>query len=383
MRVLLVGDYPPEAQTSMQRYAAWLENELRNHGVQVHLVKPKIIFSRLCKQPLLAKYLGYIDKYLVFLPSLRSLARQYDMVHVLDHSNSMYLSVVGKVPSLITCHDLLAVRGARGEFPEYQTPWSGKLLQKWILSGLKKAPNIVCVSAATAADLKVLTAGSGSGVQKAPVRKAPVQVIYNALNWNFTPGVALPAELCSRLGLNAGQPYLLHVGNDVWYKNRSGAVDIFEQLASLPKFHAWKLVMAGQQWSSDVREAIASRGLSSRIIEALTPTNPELAALYSNARALLFPSLYEGFGWPILEAQACGCPVITTERAPMTEVAGGAAILIDPADPARAAATIAEGMERSQVLREAGFRNLERFDGQKIIAQYLAVYADVLEQHRA
>ena len=74
-------------------------------------------------------------------------------------------------------------------------------------------------------------------------------------------------------------------------------------------------------------------GLRDRVIELTNITNEDLRALYSKATALLFPSLREGFGWPIIEAQACGCPVFTSDRVPMTEVGGDAAIYLDPTDP--------------------------------------------------
>ena len=77
------------------------------------------------------------------------------------------------------------------------------------------------------------------------------------------------------------------------------------------------------------------------VIEVVEPSDEDLRSLYSGAAALLFPSLYEGFGWPLIEAQSCGCPVITSNRSPMTEVAGSAALYIDPANESAAAALIA------------------------------------------
>jgi glycosyltransferase involved in cell wall biosynthesis len=373
MRVLLVGEYPPDAQQSMQRYGTWLKHTLEAHGNHVTLIKPKVIFSRLAKHPALSKYLGYIDKYLLFLPTLRGTAKRHELVHVLDHSNSMYLTAVHDVPKLITCHDLLAVRSAHGDFVAQRLRWPGKLLQRWILSGMRKARYVVCVSEKTAADLKSLTGDTG----------ARVRVIHNALNWNYGPGAALSESLLSRLGLRREEPYLLHVGGNQWYKNRIGAVQIFARLASMQKFSNVRLVMAGKPWPNSLRTAVIDEGLGFRVIEALGINNEELQALYSNAVALLFPSLEEGFGWPVLEAQACGCPVITTDRAPMTEVAGGAAILIDPSDPARAAASIAEALEQRETLRKAGFRNLQRFDHQSVTQQYLAVYDEVLGAARS
>ena len=138
MRVLLVGNYESKNQQSMGRYADWLERTLRARGYQVTLARPQAFFSHLTSRPLLQKYLGYLDKFLIFPPRLRRLARGCDLVHVLDHSNSMYLRTVRELPSLITCHDLLAIRFARGDFAESSTDWTGKIYQRWILSGLRQ-----------------------------------------------------------------------------------------------------------------------------------------------------------------------------------------------------------------------------------------------------
>jgi heptosyltransferase-3 len=374
MRVLLVANFGPDAQGSMSRYAAWLERTLKSRGHFVTVILPQPFFSRLGWNPTLRKYLGYLDKFVLFPPRLRRPARDHDLVHILDHSNSMYLRMVRQKPNLITCHDVLAIRAARGEFPQSPTGWSGRLLQRWILSGLRGASHVLCVSAKTADDLKALTA------DKVEAGKSDVEmrVIYNALNWSYRPGAELPDGLISRLGLRAGERFVLHVGGNLWYKNRPGVLRIFARLVRIEEFSDLKLVMVGQPWTDDMREVVREEQLSDHVIEAVDVTNPELQALYGNALALLFPSLEEGFGWPIVEAQACGCPVITTMRTPMTEVAGNGAILIDPGDADAAAAAIARGLNDREKLQAEGFRNLERFDHGAIAEQYCAFYEAIL-----
>jgi glycosyltransferase involved in cell wall biosynthesis len=373
MRILLVGNYEPDAQQSMSRYAEWLESTLCERGHSVTMAKPQPLFSRMARTGALGKYFGYLDKFLLFPSKLSRLARSHDLVHVLDHSNSMYLHSAGSTPSLITCHDVLAIRAARGEFPQSPTGWPGRLLQRWILSGLRGASNVVCVSSKTAGDLKRLTGETG----------ADLRVVYNPLNWGYRPGAVLSDELRSRLGLSAGEPYLLHVGGNQWYKNRVGAIRIFARLAERQEFANLRLILVGKPWAAEMRAAVAEEGLGGRVIEAVGLGNEELQALYGNALALLFPSLEEGFGWPVLEAQACGCPVITTGRPPMSEVAGDAAIFIDPADPKDAAEKIAQGLEGRVALREAGFRNLARFDEQAIADQYCAFYEEIARKQAA
>ncbi|HUH61529.1 MAG TPA: glycosyltransferase family 1 protein [Terracidiphilus sp.] len=367
MRILLVANYEPDGQQSMRRYAEWLERVLRERGHCLAIARPQPFFSRLSRHSGLGKYLGYLDKFVLFPPRLRRMARAQDIVHVVDHSNSMYLRAVRGLPNLITCHDVLAIRSARGDFPDHPTSWSGRLLQKWILAGLRHARRIVCVSAKTAADLRALTGETG----------ATVGVIPNPLTWNYSPVDRIPVSLLDRLGLNPGEPYLLHIGGNQWYKNRAGAVRIFAQLIGHSEFDSAKLVFAGKRWTPELRAAVREAGLAGQVIEAGELSNKDLQALLSHAVALLYPSLEEGFGWPIIEAQACGCPVITTCRPPMSEVAGDAAILIDPADPAAAVDAIAAGLQHRDQLRSAGFRNVERYRESSIARQYCDLYEEI------
>ena len=102
--------------------------------------------------------------------------------------------------------------------------------------------------------------------------------------------------------------------------------------------------------------------------------NPALEALYSVADGLLFPSWEEGLGWPLLEAQACGCRVFTSNRPPMTEVAGEAAVYFDPADPAGAAALVAASLRTSTPFDPAGPPNVQRFTVAAMIDGYLELY---------
>jgi glycosyltransferase involved in cell wall biosynthesis len=390
MRILLVANYEPDAQQSMQRYADWLANALIERGHTVTMARPKPFFSRLTfgKFHRIQKYLGYLDKFLLFPPRLRLLAMSFDLVHVIDHSNSMYLGAAGSRPALITCHDLLAVRAARGEFPVTRTGWSGRILQRWILDGLANARNIVCVSEKTSTDLLALINYRPSAASSKNIR-----VIFNALNWPFKPTTARPhfegIPENSRAALLAGAPYIFHVGGNQWYKNRLGVIKIFAELRKHTEFSNMHLLMAGKPWTRPMRDFVTANNLAGCAIELGAMSSEELQAYYSHALALLFPSLEEGFGWPIVEAQACGCPVITTARPPMNEVAGAgpnfpqpAAILIEPEQPAAAAVRIVTGLNSRSALIEAGFKNIHRFNEEAIINSYCDFYQFILNQDR-
>jgi glycosyltransferase involved in cell wall biosynthesis len=233
---------------------------------------------------------------------------------------------------------------------------------------------VVCVSHKTEQDLRLL-AGD-----------APPEtfVVHHPLNWDFHPVLAgAGRDVLAARGVHGVQQYLLHIGNNSWYKNRQAAVRIFAELKRTPAFAGVKLVLAGKPWDEPLRALVQASSVSGDVVELQRVSNEELRALYSDAAALLFPSREEGFGWPILEAQACGCPVITTDRAPMTEIAGDAAVLIDPEDPAAAAQTILAQLPRLNELKERGLRNVERFSVGKAMDAYEAVYAQVLARQNA
>lgn len=371
MRILLVGNYKPDRQASMARYAQLLYSELQNRGYAVQLVHPPPLASLLVgRKSRLFRWLAYLDKFVFFPPVLWVRSRGADIVHVCDHSNSFYLSWTGKAVNLITAHDALAIRSALGHFPQNPTHWSGVRLQRWILRGLARAQNIVCVSEKTRRDFAGLLPGGAS-----------MRVVPNPPGSKFGPAsaedVAAVREAC---GLASGTEYLLHVGKDNWYKNRPGVLRIMAELKKHPRFHGIKLVMAGNPLPDDLREL--SRGTGD-VIECVAPSDEQLRALYTGALALLFPSLEEGFGWPIVEAQACGCPVITSARSPMQEIAGGAAILIEPEDAAGAAETIAARIHEADSLGRAGLENVRRYSVSDAMDRYCEVYRELFPASHA
>jgi glycosyltransferase involved in cell wall biosynthesis len=370
LKILLISNYLPDRQESMHRYASMLAQELRGRGHSVALVHPPQVLGRFMGRKFpAAKWIGYIDKYLLAPGSLRAQCRKVDVVHVCDHSNSMYLGLAGATPSLITCHDLLAIFAAQGRFPGQSTGLTGRVLQRWIAGGLLRASSVVCVSAKTERDLRELANGE----------PPPTFVVHHPLNWDFHPVQSGSGfRVLSNRGLHGADSYFLHIGNNSWYKNRQAVVHIFAELKRADKFSKAKLVLAGKPCDEALRAVIASSGVAADILELGSVTNEELRALYSDATALLFPSREEGFGWPILEAQACGCPVITTDRAPMTEIAGTAAILIDSDDTRDAAQCILKDQYRFPQLKEEGLRNVERFTVKKAMDEYESIYRDVI-----
>ena len=370
MKVLLVGNYLPDRQDSMQIYASMMEAGLRGRGHDVRLLQPPVILgARVAEDSPFSKWLGYTDKFLLFRRKLRRAARTADIVHLCDHSNAMYVPALEHAAHVITCHDVLAIRSAMHHFPENEVGFTGRGFQRLIARGLRRARAIVCVSEKTRDDLK----------QYLAVGEERLHVIPNALHWPYKPlGAEASEPLLSLFGLKPGERYFFHLGGNHWYKNRGAAIEIFAELCKLPQYAATKLVMAGGPMTGNLQAIVKKHQLDGVVREAVGLSNEQVEALYSNALATLFPSLQEGFGWPIVESQACGCPVVTTDRSPMRDVGGGAAILIDPAKPDQAAQTVADALRDTTRIRSEGLRNAASYTIDRMLEQCEAVYREVI-----
>jgi len=372
LKVLLLANYIPDSQQSMQKIAALFEDGLRKRGVHLDIARPEQVFLRRGSSTAgLNKFLGYIDKYLVFPWKLKSIAKEYDIVHILDHSNAIYAPFLKDVPKVVTCHDMLAIRSALGDFSVNPIGWSGRLLQGRILKGLKTVDCFVCVSYATREDFLRLTKREGENTF----------TVYSGLNFEYYPiGKEKAQKILIQNGMNFLGPFLVNVGKNNWYKNRSGLIEMFKRIAFSGK-SSHSLVIAGEPLTERLRNRIIQYGLNGRVVEVPGPSNWLLRALYSGAEGLIYPSIAEGFGWPIVEAQACGCPVFTTGRPPMTEAGGDAAVYFDPADPASCAKTIIETLkdpEKVREMREKGLENAKRFNSGDMVNKYIQIYRELL-----
>lgn len=392
MKVLLVGNYQPDRQDSMQLYAAMLRDGLSARGHTVELLHPPAILGRRshrrdeAKVPRrrartagLDKWLGYADKFLLFKRSLRQAAARADVVHLCDHSNAMYVPAIARFPHVVTCHDLLAIRSAMGHFPQNRVGGTGRIFQRLIARGLKRAQIILCVSAKTRDDLR----------DYLHIPESRLRVVANALNYTYAPMPAEQREPWLRpLGLEPGTRYFFHIGGNHWYKNRGAVLEIFASLRQLDEYRDTRLVLAGGAMTAEMQAIALKHSLGASVLDTgVLDTGvtgrlgkEQLAALYSGALATLFPSLEEGFGWPILESQACGCPVVIADRPPMNDIAGKAGILIDPAQPQAAAVSIRQQLVSADELRAAGLRNAAQYTVHRMVEGCEQLYRQAIDE---
>ena len=338
-------------------------------GISAELIQPAPFFGRFrYAGRFIAKWLAYLDKFVLFPRTLaKKLRERPALVHICDHSNAMYSKRIHGVPVVVTCHDLLAVRGALGEPTGCPASATGKLLQRWIVAGLAKADAVSCDSRATLQDVQRLV----------PRRNGRPKLEQITLGLSYPYRVLSPVEARKRLAdsttLDGDASFVLHVGSNLRYKNREGVLRIFARCRE-----DWNglLVFAGEALSAELRSLGRQLSVADRIVELPGVTNETLEALYNCAVALLFPSTNEGFGWPVAEAQACGCPVVCTDRAPMTEVAGAAGLIHRLDDEAGFAADILRltNPDERERWSARSLENAKRFSAARMISEYRELY---------
>ena len=367
----------------MPRFADYLLTGMLSRGHNVEVWTATSQFSRLAKSAFLKKWLGYVDQYVLFPSDVhKRLDRcSSDTLFVFaDQALGPWVPLVTHRPHVIHCHDFLAQRSALGEIRENPTGWTGRRYQAIIRRGYAKGKNFISVSQATRKDLHRFL----------PVAPVYSEVIYNGLNQQYMPCDVANARnlLEQRLNIELAPGYLLHVGGNQWYKNRVGVIKLYDAWRA-SSGSAFPLLLIGQA-PDEVLVKVWAESVFRDDIKVFTELDDELVRLaYTGATVFLFPSLAEGFGWPIAEAMAAGCPVVTTGEAPMTEVGGDAAFYIPRlsavgnADALIAGALVVEHVVRMNpteraVAIEAGLTNAARFDASMALDTIEDAYQKIL-----
>ncbi|MDT0688831.1 glycosyltransferase family 1 protein [Salegentibacter sp. F188] len=372
---------------SMPRFTRMLARGMKERGHKIEIWAPKPTAFNLPFPASLKKWLGYVDQYVFFPMEVRGRLKkikQKTLFVFTDQALGPWIPLVRDRPHIIHCHDFLAQFSAVKQNSENPTGWSGKQYQKMIYRGYTKGKNFISVSRKTKRDLHYFL----------PANPEISKVVYNGLNRDFSPGEAQMMrqflQEYFRLELSSG--YILHVGGNQWYKNRSGVIEIYNSWRhkynqSIP------LLLIGQSPDKNLEQKHVDSPYKNDIHFLTKVPDEVVKTAYSGATVFLFPSLAEGFGWPIAEAMASGCPVITTDEAPMTEVAGEAGFLISRQpknsvnienwanDSAEVLNTV---INLTQQKREEyigkGIVNARRFDQDKALDEIERIYGMVLSK---
>jgi len=297
-----------------------------------------------------------------------SQADRADLLHV-QYTAPLFV----KVPLVVTVHDVSFL-----EHPEYFEVARRVQLRYTVGNTVEKAARIITVSEF-----------SKNSILKAyDVAPNLVTVIPNAANPAFRIVGHEKALRTSQEKLGFESPFVLSVGDLQPRKNHVGLIEAFARMLKAHPQLPHHLVLAGKDtwFAPRVREAARVSGYADRIHFAGFVTERQLLHLYNACDCFVFPSFYEGFGLPILEAMACGRAVACSDTSAMTEVADGAGVLFNPRKPeeiARAMADILLEPEMRHRLERLGTERATFFNWKVSAKATLDVYRDVVEQRRS
>ena len=366
---------------SIEKYTAMLVEHLSERNM-VEVWTAKSVFYRVPFTAKIRKWMGYIDQFILFPVWVKFQIRKFPVNTLfvfVDQALGPWIKLVNHRPHVIHCHDFLALRSSLNQFETNKTGFSGKIYQNLILNGVQSGKNFISVSKKTRNDLHNFLG----------FKPFISRVVYNGLNQDFKPGNTIKArkELGAKLKLDLGRGYILHVGGNQFYKNRSGALKIYLKWREIYSENL-PLLLVGPKPTTELNR-IKKRSLFSEDIVLCTEiSDSDLQTAYHGASSLIFPSLEEGFGWPIAEAMASGCPVITTDKAPMNEVGGNScryfphAYKSDEEWTSRCAHVLNEVLklssEKRRHLVENGLINTKRFDTKNSLNSIEEIYQEVL-----
>ncbi len=250
--------------------------------------------------------------------------------------------------------------------PEYHLWWKVCYFRYMIPRALKKADKVITISENTKNDI----------IKMIKISPEKIKTIYLGVDQQFSPQKkAFCKKIIKKYGLKT--PYILFVG---MLEPRKNIIGLLHAYALLKDRKEHELVIVGKKgWKyENIFETVKKLSLQNLVHFLGYVPDEELPALYSAATCFVYPSFYEGFGIPVLEAMACGCPVITSNNSSMKEIAGNAAVLVDPENKETikdAIELILSHKKEQQRRRKAGLLHVKKFRWDVMAKQTKELYA--------
>jgi len=366
LQVNLFTNYAGDRQFSMLRYADELESSMGQYCrsvCEIHRYSPRS--NGEMTGGMVSRWKKYIE-----YPFL-ALRHRGQINHVTDHGNSHMVKFLPRGRTIVTCHDLIPLRLAdrlKGASKRIKYSFWAKVVN------MRKAAFIVTDSESTRRDV----------IDLLSIPSEKVRVVYLGLNHDcFKPMRENETREQFRQQFNFSWPAtILHVGGAAFYKNFESVV---ETLALIRQKHRRDvhLVRMGAPLDQPQLNLISQRGVGAFIHDVRIKNDLELRQLYLASDVFLFPSLWEGFGWPPLEALACGIPVVMSNRGSLSETAGSAALSVEPEDIDAMANAVLRVLDDSGLrirMRDAGFSQASQFQWEKTASAMAEVYTSIARQ---
>jgi glycosyltransferase involved in cell wall biosynthesis len=305
---------------------------------------------------------------------VRPLADKFDLFHIVDHSYGQLLHALPPERTIVTCHDADTFRCLFDPVNERRS-FLFRLMMKRSLTGLQRAAMITCDSMATRAEL--LTHHLVSAKQTI--------VIHNGTHpaYSAEPNPGADAQVTSMIGEPDGSRIdLLHVGSSIPRKRIDVLLKVFANV--LEAFPTARLLRVGDVFSPEQMRLLPELKVAGSVLQFSRLERPVLAAIYRRASLILMTSEREGFGLPVVEAMACGTPVIASDLDVLREVGGEAAVYCPVADVAAWSTKVIEMLqlrctdEREwDKLRSAGIKQAKKFTWSEYAANMVDLYKSV------
>jgi glycosyltransferase involved in cell wall biosynthesis len=370
VRVVMLRNVCEASNLSMQLYADRMTRALQERCsiVQGRPWSPPDGTGR--RMNVLGKGLEYGARYLAYPVK----ARRYrgDIFHIVDHAYGHLVPWLPRGRVVVTCHDLMLLRLASGAFGRgHRVPPMAVRLLRFSVGFLRRAARVIVDSRATGEDV----------VRFVGVPRDRIRLVRPGVT-GFRPPTAPEVRRAAReqMGVN-GRPTLLHVGNNWFYKNLEGLIRALAILRDKGADRAPLLVKVGKPLTVEQRRLAESLGVAADIRECGLVSGERLQAAYWAADALVFPSWWEGFGWPPLEAMASGTPVVCSDRGSLGETVAEAALIVDPADPDDIAVKVQRALQDDDLRRDlvaAGLERVSHITWEQAADATLDVYQEVL-----
>lgn len=368
--VALLLPFAWERRTSMERYGRELADGINHYAPAFRATVFSPIGPTLSpRSPLPSGIARYYARYVWYPRAVRRV--RADLHHIVDHGYAHLVRALDPARTIVTCHDLMLLRMAGADVVRPLAARLAAPAYRYSVGHLCRAAAVACDSRATLEDVRTFV-----GCDRRRMR-----VVHPGLKPAFAPlDPSSRAATRRRYRLPDGM-LILHVGNTAFYKNIEGILVTLRILLS--RGLDCRLVKVGDQFTDEQAARIEALGIRDRVLHLGTVPESDLPAVYNAADVLVFPSHWEGFGWPPLEAMATGLPVVTSGRGSLAESVGDAALLADPDDHhglARAVEAALTNRARRADLIRRGRAHAASFTWERTARQMAELYAETLER---
>ncbi|MEI7555051.1 glycosyltransferase family 1 protein [Candidatus Chlorohelix sp.] len=358
------------SSTGLSRYARSLYQELTRQGVAVGLTE--------FKNPPIPSFVGklgfdsakFFSTFPVALPD--SVGNTVTHLTTQNHASAVVFKKVERL--VVTVHDLITL--CYNHYPEFTThlKFYDKFFNRLAAHGLKKAGMLIADSEYTRQDI----------IRHLAYPSDRIKVVYAGVNHQNFRVKEVPPNFYQRYNLREDIPYLLNVGSEDPRKNIRRLLAAFAMVSTeLPAVRLLKVGAAEfRHERQSLLDAARQLGISDKVDFFDRVSDTDLAYFYNIATAFVFPSLYEGFGLPALEAMACGIPVICSNATSLPEVVGDAALLFSPTDTVEMATLIKWVLSEPDLqkhLRRLSLEQAALFSWEKTAIETAKIYRQVVE----